>query len=178
MQFAKTIHEPHEEGIQSLVSEKEKRERIQKALEIHMLENREAHLSGELPVRAEQIEQAHSFGKTMQPFGAEYHGQGQPSRGEGSSSVRAQQPPQEEKLRSPVRKMCECCMRFLCHSFGMDPKEAQRFMAEASHDEKQMQSYQNQSGYDSSSLYIGQDQQDPGDGGSGGNYSHQQRYSN
>ena len=138
-----------------------------------MLENREAHLGRELPVRAEQIEQAHSFGKTMRPFGAEYHGQQQPLQGEGSSPVHAQKPPPEEKLRSPVRKMCECCMRFLCHSFGMYPKEAQRFMADASHDDKRMQSYELQSGYDASSSYAGQDTED---GGSGGNYSPQQTY--
>ncbi|MBS3158398.1 hypothetical protein J4206_03870 [Candidatus Woesearchaeota archaeon] len=160
MQFAQ--EPPRDQGIESYVSEEEKKERINRALELHQIENREAHLRP-----AQQtlfsftqgnpeavIGSGHSFQKSMQGDEKqekkmtieEQRMQQQNELGSGSSSQA-----QPMQVRS-----CPCCISFLQHKFGMSEGEAKKFAM----------------GSDSAGVgYAASSGADYASGGSGGNYS-------
>lgn len=122
-----------EEGIDSIVSEQEKKERIQKALEIHMLDNREAHMvpQGQTLFSFTQgdpnavIGKAHGFGQAIEEE-------------KKTKSIEQQQIEQQQQWQSsghkteavPVRT-CPCCVRFLQDTFHMSDKQANEFVGGA-----------------------------------------------
>src|SRR3989338_6627784 len=131
MQFAQ--EPPRDQGIESYVSEEEKKERINRALELHQIENREAHLRP-----AQQtlfsftqgnpeavIGYGHSFQKSMQ--GDE--------KQEKKMTIEEQRMQQQNELGSssssqaPAMQVrsCPCCISFLQHKFGMSEGEAKKF---------------------------------------------------
>lgn len=124
------------EGIDNLVSDQEKRENIQKALDIHMLQNREAHVqpTGTTLFSFTQgdpnavIGTGHGFGKAI----------GSQEEEKSQKSIEQQQIEQQQQWtpssghqqNAPVRT-CPCCVRFLKDTFGMDDKEATQFTSGA-----------------------------------------------
>lgn len=125
-----------DEGIDNLVSDQEKRERIQKALDMHMLQNREAHIqpAGATLFSFTQgnpdavIGTGHGFGKAI----------GSQEDEKSQKSIEQQQMEQQQQWaastghqqNAPVRT-CPCCVRFLKDTFGMDDKEATQFTSGA-----------------------------------------------
>ncbi len=122
-----------DEGIDSIVSEQEKKERIRKALEIHMLDNREKHMAPE--------------GKTLFSFTqgdpnaviGKVHGFGEAMEDKKTRSIEQQrQEQQQEQWQSsghktqgaPVRT-CPCCVQFLQNTFHMSDKQANEFVGGA-----------------------------------------------
>lgn len=120
-----------EEGIDELVSESEKKERIRKALEIHMLQNREAHAgpSGQTLFSFTQgdpnavIGKIHQFGKTM----GEEEQPKQVSIEEQRMQQQQQQWQTEHKATPAPVRTCPCCVRFLQDTFHMNANEATAF---------------------------------------------------
>ena len=123
-----------EEGIDSIVSEQEKKERIQRALDIHMLDNREAHM-------APQGKTLFSFtqGEPNAVIGKE-HGFGQAMEEEKKTKSIEQQRQEQQQQQwqssghktegAPVRT-CPCCVRFLQDTFHMSDKQANEFVSGA-----------------------------------------------
>lgn len=172
MQFAQ--EPPRDQGIESFVSEEEKRESIKRALDLHMIDNREAHLRP-----AQQtlfsftqgdpnavIGSGHSFQKSMQ---------GDEEKQEKKLTIEEQRMQQQNEIGSgsssqaqPMQvRSCPCCISFLQHKFGMSEGEAKKF---AMGSDSAGVGYAASSGADyagggSSGNYSG------GDGGSGGGYS-------
>lgn len=118
-----------EEGIDNLVSESEKKEKIRKALEIHMLQNREVHSQGQTLFSFTQgnpeavIGKIHSFGQAMD-------NEEQPKK-QSIEEQRMQQQQQQWQTEhkaapAPVRT-CPCCVRFLQDTFHMNANEATAF---------------------------------------------------
>ncbi len=120
------------EAIDELVSENEKKERIQKALEIHMLENREAHMKppGQTVFSFTQgdpnavIGKVHGFGEAIGAFGEEKK---QPSIEQQRQEQQKQQWQTEQKHQPTPVRTCPCCVRFLQDTFHMNEKEATTF---------------------------------------------------
>ncbi len=120
------------EGINNLVSDKDKKEQVQKALDIHMLQNREMHMmpQGQTLFAFTQgdpnavIGIGHGFGKAI----------GSQEEEKSRKSIEQQQferqqqwtPSGGHQQNAPVRT-CPCCVRFLKDTFGMDDKEANQF---------------------------------------------------
>ena len=123
-----------EEGIDSIDSEQEKKERIQRALDIHMLDNREAHM-------APQGKTLFSFtqGEPNAVIGKE-HGFGQAMEEEKKTkSIEEQRQEQQQQqwqssghktAAAPVRT-CPCCVQFLQDTFHMSDKQANEFVGGA-----------------------------------------------
>lgn len=132
MQFAQ--EPPSDQGIESYVSEEEKKERINRALELHQIENREAHLRP-----AQQtlfsftqgdpnavIGSGHSFQKSMQAT---------EEKQEKKLTIEEQRMQQQNELGNssssqaqPMQvRSCPCCISFLQHKFGMSEGEAKKF---------------------------------------------------
>ena len=118
-----------EEGIDNLVSESEKKEKIRKALEIHMLQNREAHSQGQTLFSFTQgnpeavIGKIHSFAQAM--------GEEEQPKKQSIEEQRIQQQQQQWQTEhkaapAPVRT-CPCCVRFLQDTFHMNANEATAF---------------------------------------------------
>ena len=117
--------------IENLISDKEEKSHIFKALQMHMIENRKDHLLREEEENP-HIKQASEFGKA---FGEEHQAKLQENQQEDKGDQNWREDPKSHL--SPVRKMCECCMRFLTHSFGMTEDQAQRFMGDVSQENPQ-----------------------------------------
>lgn len=123
-----------EEGIDSIVSEQEKKERIRKALEIHMLDNREAHMTppGQTLFSFTQGDPNAVIGKV--------HGFGQAIEEEKKTkSIEEQRMEQQQQqwqsaghktAAAPVRT-CPCCVQFLQDTFHMSDKQANEFVGGA-----------------------------------------------
>lgn len=118
-----------EEGIDNLVSESEKKEKIRKALEIHMLQNREVHSRGQTLFSFTQgnpeavIGKIHSFSQAM--------GEEEQPKKQSIEEQRLQQQQQQWQTEhkaapAPVRT-CPCCVRFLQDTFHMGANEATAF---------------------------------------------------
>lgn len=131
MQFNQ--HSVVPEGINELVSENEKKERIQKALDIHMLQNREAHMAppGQTLFSFTQGDPNAVIGK-VHGFGEAIGSSNEEKKQASIEQQRLQQ--QQEQWQSsghkadaaPVRT-CPCCVRFLQDTFHMNEKEASSF---------------------------------------------------
>src|SRR3989338_8501936 len=125
-----------DEGIDSIVSEQEKKERIQKALEIHMLQNREAHAGppGQTLFSFTQgdpnavIGKIHQFGQAV---GIEEEKKKQISIEEQRMQQQQQAQPEQKAQPMPVRT-CPCCVQFLQSTFHMSDKQANEFVGGAS----------------------------------------------
>jgi hypothetical protein len=116
-----------EEGLDEMLTDQEKHERIKKALEIHMLDNREAHMkpAGETLFSFTQgdpnavVGSAHGFAKEEKPQ---------------QKSIEEQRMEQQEKFNqssgpqkaAPIRT-CPCCINFLKQSFGLSDKEVSKY---------------------------------------------------
>ncbi|MEK6867985.1 MAG: hypothetical protein AABX98_04130, partial [Nanoarchaeota archaeon] len=121
--------------IDEMVSEQEKKERIQKALEIHMLQNREAHAGppGQTLFSFTQgdpnamIGKIHQFGQAM-----DEEGKTQKKSIEQQQIEKQQQQWQSEQKHqaAPVRT-CPCCVQFLQSTFHMSDKQANEFVGGA-----------------------------------------------
>ena len=124
-----------DEGIDSIVSEQEKKERIQKALEIHMLQNREAHAGppGQTLFSFTQgdpnavIGKIHQFGQAV---GTEEEKKKQISIEEQRMQQQQQAQPEQKAQPMPVRT-CPCCVQFLQSTFHMSDKQANEFVGGA-----------------------------------------------
>ncbi len=127
-----------EESIDAMVSDNEKKERIKKALDIHMLETREKHMQpmGQTLFSFTQgdpnamIGKQHSIGNMDQATGSEQEQQNQEQK-----SIEQQRMEQQQQLwqssdhkqqAAPVRT-CPCCVQFLQDTFHMSNKEATEF---------------------------------------------------
>lgn len=132
--MAQFSQQPIEESIDKMVSESEKKERIQKALEIHMLQNREAHAGppGQTLFSFTQgdpnamIGKIHQFGQAMENEEAKTQ----------KKSIEQQQIEQQQQQwqsseqkhqPAPVRT-CPCCVQFLQSTFHMSDKQANEFV--------------------------------------------------
>lgn len=125
-------------SIESLASEEERREYIQKSLQLHMLENREAHQTpqGQTLFSFTQgnpdavIGKQHAFAKA---FGEEEQKSQQTQRQATQQQSQQKQehdqwqPSSRKQEAAPVRT-CPCCARFLTEKFGMSEKDANTFM--------------------------------------------------
>lgn len=122
-----------EEGIDSIVSESEKKERIRKALEIHMLDNREKHMApeGQTLFSFTQGEPNAVIGKA--------HGFGEAMEEKKTKSIEEQRIEQQQQQwqssghktqGAPVRT-CPCCVQFLQNTFHMSDKQANEFVSGA-----------------------------------------------
>ena len=123
-----------EEGIDSIVSEQEKKERIQRALDIHMLDNREKHIApqGQTLFSFTQgdpnavIGKAHGFGQAME----------EEKKAKSIEQQRQEQQQQQwqssghKTAAAPVRT-CPCCVQFLQDTFHMSDKQANEFVGGA-----------------------------------------------
>jgi hypothetical protein len=116
--------------IEHLISDKEEKDHIFKALQMHMIENRKDHLLREEEENP-QIKQASDFGKA---FGEEHQAKQETPKIQRDDQNWREDP---KSHLSPVRKMCECCMRFLTHSFGMTEDQAQKFIGDVSQENPQ-----------------------------------------
>ncbi len=122
-----------EEGIDELVSEQEKKERIKKALEIHMLQNREAHM-------APQAQTLFSFtqGDPNAVIG-KIHQFDQQAGEEPKKTIEQQRIEQqqqqwqssEQKHQAAPVRTCPCCVQFLQSTFHMSDKQANEFIGGA-----------------------------------------------
>lgn len=122
-----------EEGIDSIVSEQEKKERIRKALEIHMLDNREKHLA-----REEKTLFSFTQGDPNAVIG-KAHGFGEAMEEKKTASIEQQRMEQQQQQwpsaghktqAAPVRT-CPCCVQFLQNTFHMSDKQANEFIGGA-----------------------------------------------
>ncbi len=120
-------------GIDTLVSDQEKREKIQKALDIHMLQNRDVHTmpQGQTLFSFTQgdphaiIGSGHAFAKAI----------GSQEEEKSQKSIEQQQMEQQQQWipssghqqNAPVRT-CPCCVRFLKDTFGMEDKDVNQFI--------------------------------------------------
>ena len=119
------------EGIDNIVSDQEKKERIKRALDIHMLENREKHTS---PIG--QTLFSFTQGDPNAMIGKQHSlNQAAGSDEEQQKSIEEQRMEQEQQLwqssgqkqhATPVRT-CPCCVQFLQDTFHMSNKEATEF---------------------------------------------------
>lgn len=117
-----------EEGIDSIVSEQEKKERIRKALEIHMLNNREAHMTppDKTPysLKQENSEQGDEIEKEEKQKSIE------------QQRLEQQLQWQTSDFKIPVApvRTCPCCTQFLQNTFHMSDKQANEFVGGATSD--------------------------------------------
>ena len=115
----------NQNNLEQRVPEEDTKNHVLKAREIHMLENRETHM---LPPN-QRMEDISKFGKA---FGHEFK-EKEPLEIKSSQPKFPQQTQKgKDHFLAPVRKMCECCMRFLTHKFGMSDDKAKAFMADVS----------------------------------------------
>lgn len=119
-----------EEGIDDLVSESEKKEKIRKALEIHMLQNREAHTQGQSLFSFTQGNPEAVIGK-IHSFAQAVSGEEEQPKQKSIEEQRMQQQQQQWQTEhkaapAPVRT-CPCCVRFLQDTFHMGANEATAF---------------------------------------------------
>ncbi len=169
MQFAQ--EQQRDQGIESYVSEEEKKERINRALELHQIENREAHLRP-----AQQTLFSFTQGDPNAVIGSGHSFQQKTEeKQEKKLTIEEQRMQQQNELGSnsssqaqPMQvRSCPCCISFLQHKFGMSEGEAKKF---AMGSDSAGVGYAASSGADyagsgSGGNYSG------GDGGSGGGYS-------
>lgn len=127
------------EGIDEIVSDNEKKDRIKRALDIHMLENREKHMQpmGKTLFSFTQgdpnavVGKQHSFGEAMT------NQQEEPQKQKSIEEQRMEQQQQlwqssgQKEHAAPVRT-CPCCVQFLQDTFHMSNKEAVEFTGGAS----------------------------------------------
>ena len=153
MKFAEEVS-TKKTSIEQFVSEKERKDYIQKALQIHMLDNREQHAAppGQTLFSFTQGEENAMIGKTHQ-FAKAFGEEGQQEQ----KQQPQQQAPQhdqswqfssEKREPAPVRT-CPCCARFLTDKFGLNEKQAKEFMQGADtttgYQSGQASSYENKS---------------------------------
>lgn len=133
--MAQFSQQPIEESIDEMVSESEKKERIQKALEIHMLQNREAHAAppGQTLFSFTQgdpnavIGKIHQFGQVMDEERKEKKSIEQQDM---EKQQQQWQTSEQKHQPAPVRT-CPCCVQFLQSTFHMSDKQANEFVGGA-----------------------------------------------
>ncbi|MBI2136334.1 hypothetical protein HYU06_04630 [Candidatus Woesearchaeota archaeon] len=169
MQFAR--EQPRDQGIEGYVSEEEKRESVKRALDLHMIENREVHLRP-----AQQTLFSFTQGDPNAVIGSGHSiQQKSEEKQEKKLTIEEQRTQQQNDFSSSLSsqsqpmqvRSCPCCISFLQHKFGMSEGEAKKF---AMGSDSAGVGYAASSGADyasggSSGNYSG------GDGGSGGGYS-------
>ncbi len=159
MQFAQ--EPPRGHGIEGYVSEEEKRESIKRALDLHMIENREAHLR---PTQQTLFSFTQGDPNAVIGSGHSFQKIQQEEKQEKKLTIEEQRTQQQNELGSssssqsqPMQvRSCPCCISFLQHKFGMSEGEAKKFAM----------------GSDSAGVgYAASSGADYAGGGSGGNYS-------
>ncbi len=136
-----------EEGLDDMLTDQEKHKHIRKALEIHMLENREAHMKKEAISSFTQGNQPNVIESSHQ-FDTEEEKKQQ-------KSIEQQQLEQQQQWASsrgnqqgiPVRT-CPCCVNFLRGAFGLSDKDTAKYTDGV---ENGPVNYQDGSGYSESS---------------------------
>ncbi len=128
--------QPIEESIDEMVSEQEKKERIRKSLEIHMLQNREVHMEPQEQkvfsfTQGDQnavIREIHQFG---QAIGAEEQPQQKSIEQQRMEQQQQQWQSTEQKHHVAPVRTCPCCIQFLQSTFHMSDKQANEFISGA-----------------------------------------------